>query len=138
MPVGLRKLVFERAQGSCEYCLVPEALALSAHQVDHIIAEKHGGQTVSENLALSCSLCNMAKGSDIASVDPHSNAIERFHNPRCDRWVEHFALEKSGCIEPLTAIGRATANLLQLNRSDSVLERRLLIETGDLSVADIN
>lgn len=41
--VELRKQVSERAQDCCEYCLIPEIAVLFAHQVDHIIAEKHGG-----------------------------------------------------------------------------------------------
>ncbi|WP_293367079.1 HNH endonuclease signature motif containing protein [Microcoleus sp. CAWBG50] len=55
---SLRRTVCDRANGCCEYCLIPETLALSSHQVDHIIAEKHRGETVESNLALSCSLCN--------------------------------------------------------------------------------
>jgi hypothetical protein len=54
---------------------MPEKLSLASHQVDHIIAEKHGGQTLAENLALSCSLCNQAKGSDIASIDPDTRGL---------------------------------------------------------------
>jgi hypothetical protein len=40
----LRRLVVERAKACCEYCLIPEALALASHQVDHVIAEKHGAR----------------------------------------------------------------------------------------------
>jgi len=68
--VSLRKFVSDRAQDYCEYCLIPAMFALASHQVeDHAIAEKHGGKTVEENLALCCCLCNQAKGSDIASID---------------------------------------------------------------------
>jgi 5-methylcytosine-specific restriction endonuclease McrA len=49
----LRRQVVERAGNCCEYCLLPQELVASPHQVDHVIAEKHGGQTVIENLALS-------------------------------------------------------------------------------------
>lgn len=47
---SLKRLVFERAQSTCEYRLISTTLALASHQIDHIIAEKHGGNTVSENL----------------------------------------------------------------------------------------
>jgi 5-methylcytosine-specific restriction endonuclease McrA len=50
----LRRQVVERAGNCCEYGLLPQEFAASTHQVDHVIAEKHGGQTVIENLALSC------------------------------------------------------------------------------------
>ena len=56
VPVALRRLVRERAGDRCEYCLIPEQLTLAAHWVDHIVAEKHGGQTEEGNLALSCVL----------------------------------------------------------------------------------
>jgi HNH endonuclease len=52
IPASLRRLVVERAQNCCEYCLIPQEIVLATHQVDHIIAEKHCGETVSENLAL--------------------------------------------------------------------------------------
>jgi HNH endonuclease len=111
--VSLCKLVWERAKDCCEYCLIPQTVALAKHQVDHVIAEKHGGETDTENLALSCTLSNQAKGSDVASINPETGDIERFYHPRCDRWSEHFQLlEATGAIEPLTAIGRSTVRLL--------------------------
>ena len=64
IPVPLRRGVRERAGERCEYCLIPEQLTLSAHWVDHIVAEKHGGRTEEANLALSCALCNQRKRSD--------------------------------------------------------------------------
>jgi len=32
--------------------LIPETVVLVVHQIDHIIAEKHGGLTEADNLAL--------------------------------------------------------------------------------------
>lgn len=66
---ALRQQVYDRANGCCEYCLIPELAVLFTHQVDHVIAEKHGGLTEAFNLALACVLCNKFKGSDIASID---------------------------------------------------------------------
>jgi 5-methylcytosine-specific restriction endonuclease McrA len=66
--VALRQLIRDRAQTACEYCLMPEMAVLVPHEVDHVIAEKHGGQTTKENLALACTLCNKYKGSDLASI----------------------------------------------------------------------
>ena len=51
--VELRRQVVERAGNCCEYCLLPQELAASTHQVDYAITEKYGGQTVIENLVLS-------------------------------------------------------------------------------------
>jgi ABC-type molybdenum transport system ATPase subunit/photorepair protein PhrA len=43
IPASLRRLVVERARNCCEYCLIPQEIVLAKHQVDHVIAEKHGG-----------------------------------------------------------------------------------------------
>jgi 5-methylcytosine-specific restriction endonuclease McrA len=50
---SLRELVRLRARGSCEYCRISERFTLAEHEIDHVIAVKHGGRTVLENLALS-------------------------------------------------------------------------------------
>ena len=132
---NLRRLVGDRAQECCEYCLMPEKLSLASHQVDHIIAEKHGGQTLAENLALSCSLCNQAKGSDIASIDPDTSDTVRLYNPRQDQWREHFYLEsESGIIHPKTAIGRVTVKLLRINRLESLPIRQILGQINQIHI----
>ena len=71
-----RSTVRLRATGRCEYCGLLETLGFFEHQIDHIIAVKHGGTSELSNLALSCTLCNRHKGSDIASIDPESGMIE--------------------------------------------------------------
>jgi hypothetical protein len=35
--VTLRQLVIERAEGRCEYCFLPQAVAAHKHEPDHII-----------------------------------------------------------------------------------------------------
>jgi 5-methylcytosine-specific restriction endonuclease McrA len=105
IPVALRRLVRERAGERCEYCLIPEQLTLAAHWVDHIVAEKHGGQTEEDNLALSCVLCNQHKGTDLTSIDPETRAITPLFHPRHDSWEAHFRLDGAR-IEPLTPTGR--------------------------------
>jgi len=134
IPVELRRLVYERARGCCEYCLIPETVALVAHQIDHIIAEKHGGLTEADNLALSCAVCNKHKGSDLASIDPDTNQIVVLYHPRREKWSEHFQLTKDAKLIPLTPIGRVTVKLLQLNRAERVEERQLLIAAKLLQV----
>jgi hypothetical protein len=123
IPNHLRNLVYERAEGFCEYCLISETVSYAKHQIDHVIAEKHGGQTVEENLALSCSICNKYKGSDIASVDAETGEIVPLFNPRKDVWSEHFKIE-DGIFIGLTPNARATIRLLQINNSARVEERR--------------
>lgn len=54
MEKALQEQVWRRANHVCEYCRMPQAAHASAFEIDHIIARKHHGSTVSENLALSC------------------------------------------------------------------------------------
>ena len=129
VPVALRRQVRDRAGERCEYCLIPEAMTWAVHTIDHIIAEKHGGTTLADNLALACTLCNSRKGSDLASIDEQTGRVEPLFHPRRDRWPDHFQLVGSR-IEPRTAIGRATARLLHFNDLDRIQERELLIAVG--------
>src|SRR5947208_967100 len=113
---ALRAQVRERAGHVCEYCLLAETHGFLPFEVDHIIAEKHRGQTVFNNLAWSCFDCNRFKGSDIASLDPVTNRLTRLFNPRRQKWEAHFCIVV-GKITPLTAIGRVTVEMLRLNLS---------------------
>jgi hypothetical protein len=125
----LRRQVVSRAANCCEYCLIPQELAGSRHQVDHVIAEKHQGETSLENLALSCTLCNRRKGSDIGSIDPLTGNLTALFNPRTQRWSEHFQLDGVSIIG-LTAEGRTTVVFLQLNAIERLIERNAFIQAG--------
>jgi HNH endonuclease len=131
IPSALRRQVRERARDCCEYCLIPETMTWALHTIDHIIAEKHGGTTVSANLALACVICNARKGTDLTSIDEQTGSIEPLFNARRDRWSDHFRLA-NGRIEPLSATGRATARLLRLNDPQRVKERELLVAIGSI------
>jgi hypothetical protein len=135
IPTSLRRMIFDQADRCCEYCLQPEIFAFCPHEIDHVIAEKHEGLTIAENLALACKLCNTFKGSDIASIDPLTGEITALYNPRMDVWREHFRLEDAVFI-PLTAKARTTVRLLQINRTDRVAERQLWIPSGLLRVME--
>lgn len=117
----LRRAVIERANGKCEYCGKPQ-VAFFAHEVDHVIAQKHRGQTTLDNLAYSCFECNRFKGSDIASLDPQNDKLTPLFNPRTQAWAEHFRYQQ-GEIVPLSAEGRVTEFLLRLNEKTRIQER---------------
>ena len=129
VPAALRRLVRERANGWCEYRLLPGVVSFHLHQVDHIVAQKHGGEAVEANLALSCILCNQHKGTDLASIDPETRAAVELYHPRRHVWDEHFILS-GGLIMPQTPQGRATARLLQFNAPDRGMERSVLASAG--------
>jgi hypothetical protein len=122
----VRQLVIQRASGCCEYCLIHQDFSIYTHEVDHIIAVKHGGETTADNLALSCLSCNRHKGSDFATIDQVTKEIVPFFNPRRQVWDEHFYLEGAR-IEGKTQIGQGTARLLQFNVPNRVLERQVLM-----------
>jgi len=125
----VRLAVIERARGRCEYCQKPDDRTLNPyrHEADHILAEKHGGNTALDNLAYACFQCNRYKGTDLTSLDPHTNEVTRLFHPRTQQWGNHFALTTEGTIMPRTPEGRATARLLRLNAPERVQTRADLI-----------
>ncbi len=114
IPAALRRRIQERAGGRCEYCLLAEEDAYFSHEVDHIIAEKHNGETTFENLAWACFDCNRFKGSDLSSLDPVTKELTPLFNPRIDIWLENFQTSH-GLIKATTSIGAVTEKLLKLN-----------------------
>jgi len=114
---------------------MPETTVFAAHEIDHIIARKHGGRTIADNLALSCALCNKHKGSDVASIDPDTETIVPLYHPRRDRWSDHFQVHTAHFV-PLSPTGRVTVRLLQLNHPDRVAERILLLTAQLLHLPD--
>lgn len=126
IPDELRRQVIERAQKRCEYCLIHQDDTPEPHHIDHIIALKHGGKTVLENLALACARCNRRKGADFAALDPATQQPVPLFNPRTQRWNEHFVLQEARLIGQ-TQIGQATLALLRMNDEVVVAQRRKLI-----------
>src|SRR6266699_6556886 len=90
MDARLRQTVRDRSESRCEYCHLPERIAELSFQIDHIIAEQHGGPTTEDNLALACARCNRYKGPNLSGIDPESRKLTRLFNPRTDAWNKHF------------------------------------------------
>ncbi|MFQ5631901.1 MAG: HNH endonuclease [bacterium] len=129
VPEKLRRFVTRRAKNCCEYCLLPQSVALHKHEPDHIIPRQHGGETDENNLALACFRCNRYKGPNVGSFDPQSNKLVPFFNPRKDFWKEHFQLE-GAVIKPLTQEARVTVNIFRFNDEDRIIERLHLLRAG--------
>jgi|GEM_PF-2169557 len=104
VPLQLRREVRQRAGQHCEYCLLHEDDALLPHEPDHIIAVKHGGETSAGNLAWTCLLCNRAKGSDVASIDPPEALAQSAEAASHARSVQPSA----GCQNILNAVPELT------------------------------
>lgn len=126
---ALEAEVIRRAAGRCEYCHFPEAAAELPFHVDHIIAEKHRGETNAGNLAWACFSCNMHKGPNIAGIDPVSGQLTRLFRPRTDSWAEHF--EWDGVwLRGRTQLGRTTVAVLDINHEDALAVRAALQTEG--------
>lgn len=129
MSTELRREVSERAGFRCEYCQLPERAAMVKFQIEHIIALKHHGLTISENLAYACPICNASKGTDIGTVLEGSDVLVPFFNPRKHHWPDHFELV-NGKILSTTDIGAATVKILEFNTIERILERIELMKAG--------
>ena len=131
LPAAVRRQVYERADGRCEYCRLAETDAFFAHEPDHIISEKHGGDSTINNLALSCQGCNNYKYVKTLARDPVTKRDAPLFHPRRDVWREHFAWSVDSLqLLGLTPTGRATVAALKLNREGVINLRYLLTFIG--------
>lgn len=123
IPEPLRRQVEKRADYRCEYCLLPDTLSFYSHEIDHVIARKHGGETTFANLAYACWRCNRYKGSDLGSFDPETGHFSFLFNPRKQQWQKHFLLQNPE-LKGMTSEGRVTVYLLRLNSRERIAERK--------------
>jgi hypothetical protein len=91
MSATLERLVWKRAGGRCEYCVLPQKFHPQPFHIDHIRAKQHGGKGAAINLCLACAWCNAHKGPNLSSVDPETDTVVVLFNPRVNRWKDHFA-----------------------------------------------
>jgi hypothetical protein len=129
MERALQELVWERANGRCEYCQVAQESDRLLFEIDHIIALKHHGQTRASNLRLACFACNNHKGSNVAGIDFKTKKIVQLFNPRRHKWHRHFRWDGPALVGR-TPIGRATAAVLEINLDYRVAFRQNLIDEG--------
>jgi HNH endonuclease len=126
MDAAVRALVLRRAGNRCEYRLLrQEQLPHSTFHIEHIIPRKHGGNDEPANLALACDRCNLHKGANLTGVDPETGQITALFNPRQHSWEEHFCLSDI-IVVGLTAVGRTTALVLNINEERRVRLRAVL------------
>ena len=119
----------ELAGDRCEYCQMPRAYDPLPFQIDHVIAQQHGGETALGNLACCCLHCNKHKGPNIAGIDPLCGDVVRLFHPRQQRWVRHFRWQGATLIG-LKKIARATIRVLAINDPDAVAFRAELMDEG--------
>jgi hypothetical protein len=130
MDAAERAFIAARAGYRCEYCRLPnQHQNLVPFHVEHIIARQHHGDDSPENLAFACHRCNLHKGTNLVGRDPETGKVTPLFRPRKQQWHDHFRMGK-GEIIGLTAVGRTTAELLQMNRLDRLELRKELIAAG--------
>ncbi|MAS36915.1 MAG: HNH endonuclease [Anaerolineaceae bacterium] len=124
----LRRLVYERANGCCEYCLTSEANSGQTMHVDHI--DPHGDDML-DNLCLACWNCNTSKQQSITATDPETQQTVSLFNPRTDQWSAHFKWLDDGVIlQGSTPVGRATVERLKMNRPAIMIARKRWVDGG--------
>ena len=104
---------------------------LVPHVIDHVRAKQHGGTDEVQNLALACFRCNAHKGPNLAGIDTESDEMVALFNPREQTWAEHFVL-RGARIVGLTAVGRASALVLNMNAPERIELREELLANGEL------
>lgn len=123
--------VAARARHVCEYCHAPEAVFNLPFEVEHITPQARGGETSTDNLALSCRSCNLYKSDSVSAFDERTQAEVNLFNPRRDTWREHFSMiEETGEIEGLTETGRVTLRQLRINSNAQLVARKQWLELG--------
>lgn len=127
----LRQTITNRAKRHCEYCLMPLDFSHDPFEAEHNIPISKSGKTESNNLAFACRGCNLHKSDKILGFDSVSDEIVRLFNPRKDAWNENFGWAKNfTVIIGLTPIGRATVEVLNLNRQGLLNQREMLYKFG--------
>ena len=116
IPAALRRWVIQPANNRCEYCGISQLGQVATFHIDHVIPVVVGGETTAENLALACVSCSLRKGARQELEDSQTGEVVYIFNLRQQRWNAHFAWNGVEVIG-LTAMGRATVQTLDLNRS---------------------
>ncbi len=82
-----------------------------------------------QNTCWACAYCNGAKGSNAAGFDPESGKLVPLFNPREEAWAKHFVWENA-MLRGLTAVARATIDVLRINAPERVRHRQLLLASS--------
>ena len=132
MNESARQFVRNRADHCCEYCRLPQSVAiLFTFHIEHIQAKQHGGTDDHSNLCLACPDCNRHKGPNLTAIDPDTEEVVSLFNPRLDLWDEHFTWNGARIVGQ-THSGRATVRLLNMNDEERVEMRAVLQGRGEI------
>lgn len=74
IPPRLRRVIEQQALGRCGYCLTSSTITGSPLEIDHLIPECMGGETVEDDLWLACPRCNALKALFLWRSTPSQNS----------------------------------------------------------------
>jgi hypothetical protein len=132
IPVELRRKVREHFADCCADCQTTEQLTVVTFELEHITPISANGPTIFENLCLSCPTCNRRKSDRTLGIDPATGIAVRLFHPHRDRWKDHFAwTDEADRIIAATPTGRATIEVLGMNRQQLIRARRLWVALGE-------
>ena len=131
IPLAIQRKILSLSNDYCEYCCYPAAFSPNSFHFDHIIPLIKGGKSEFENLARACGGCNGFKQDKTHYFDPITHQLCRLYHPREHIWQDFFQWSDDDLLVVGTnPIGRATVDLLQINRQANVNLRELLIMAG--------
>jgi 5-methylcytosine-specific restriction endonuclease McrA len=132
VPRAVRRLVRDRAHNRCESCQHHASYACAPFVCEHILPRVRGAGNTALELAWACPACNSHKYAKTQARDPQAGHIVPLYNPRRQRWSRHFTWSEDFLlIIGRTATGRATMEMLHLNRSEFLNLRRALHAIGE-------
>jgi HNH endonuclease len=130
--VELQRQIRNRFANCCAYCLTAELLTATTFEFEHIIPRSTGGETILENLCLSCPSCNRYKANRQSIIDSVTEEAARLFHPQLQLWNEHFSWNDDASeIVGITNIGRVTITTLKMNRPQLVLVRKLWVKLAE-------
>lgn len=131
IPEKIKEKVRLRSKGYCEYCYASMSFSPTNFDIDHIYPVSLGGKSILLNLAVACGECNGHKYIKTQHIDPVTLLKSRIFHPRKDYWLDHFQWNgDETLIVGLTPVGRATIDLLEMNRDGNINLRVLLQLVG--------
>jgi hypothetical protein len=130
--VELQRQIRDRFANCCAYCRTAEALTVTTFEFEHITPRSAGGESMLENLCLSCPSCNRYKAQRQTASDPLTEEMVSLFHPQLQAWTDHFAWSEDATETiGLTPIGRATIAALKMNRPQMIRVRRMWVKMGE-------
>jgi hypothetical protein len=131
VPISIQRTILSLSNDCCEYCRYPASFSPTSFHFDHIIPVSKGGKSILANLARACGGCNGFKQNKTQYFDPITHQLCQLYHPREDKWEDCFQWSDDDLsIIGINPTGRATVELLQMNRQANVNLRELLKTVG--------